>query len=139
MSPQFNGLQSQNDPVLNQINSQNPVPIIQPPSISKKAKKSTNKLFIASDDHQFDEKEEIKKPVKAPSLGATNKNLNASPPVHKTGQQLMDDFAEQDELQKKSVSPMLKPTPGKNMFNFGSFIDSSKSPSLSPDKNFRGG
>ena len=33
---------------------------------------------------------------------------------------------------------MLKPTPGKSMFNFGSFIDSSKSPSLSPDKNFRG-
>ena len=49
-----------------------------------------------------------------------------------------DEFAMQDELQNKSVSPMLKPTPGKSMFNFGSFIDSSKSPSLSPDKNTRG-
>lgn len=31
---------------------------------------------------------------------------------------------------------MLKPTPGKNMFNFGSMIenDPSKSPSTSPDK-----
>jgi len=44
----------------------------------------------------------------------------------------MDDYAIQEELQDKSVSPMLKPTPGKNMFNFGSFIDSNKSPS--PDK-----
>ncbi len=46
----------------------------------------------------------------------------------------MDDFARQEELQDKSVSPMLKPTPGKNMFNFNSFIDSNKSSSLSPDK-----
>ena len=43
-----------------------------------------------------------------------------------------DDFADQDELQAKSVSPMVKPTPGKNMFNFGSFVDSSNSASVSP-------
>ena len=33
---------------------------------------------------------------------------------------------------------MVKPTPGKSMFNFGSFVDSSKSPTISPDKNFGG-
>ena len=48
-----------------------------------------------------------------------------------------DDFDEQEELQAKSVSPMVKPTPGKSMFHFGSFVDSQKTQSLSPDKNLR--
>ena len=38
-----------------------------------------------------------------------------------------EEYERQEELQKKSVSPMLKPTPGKNMFNFGNF-------DTSPDK-----
>ena len=47
-----------------------------------------------------------------------------------------DDYDLQEELQNNSVSPMVKPTPGKNMFNFGSMIENvpSKSPSTSPDK-----
>lgn len=35
------------------------------------------------------------------------------------------------------MSPMVKPTPGKSMFHFGSFVDSQKTQSLSPDKNLR--
>lgn len=93
---------------------------MQPPRTNKRGKKN---LFIESDNDQFIEREE---PTQVEPVAVDPTNF--SPPQKNT----MDDYARQEELQDKSVSPMLKPTPGKNMFNFGSFIDSNKS--LSPDK-----
>jgi hypothetical protein len=50
---------------------------------------------------------------------------------------LAEELAEQDALNDKSVSPLIKPVAGKNKFNFSSFADSPKSSSISPEKNKR--
>ena len=63
----------------------------------------------------------------------SSSRLIQSPPQRKNT--LADEIEEQDALHAKSVSPLIKPTPGKNMFNFGNLVDISKSPSMSPEKN----
>ena len=124
MSPQFNAVAENFTEA--HLDSQSPVPILQAPTVNKRGKKN---LFIASDE-QFLEQEESKG---RPPPVHENANLEeASPDMHRR-----DDFDDQEELQAKSVSPMVKPTPGKSMFHFGSFVDSQKTQSLSPDKNLR--
>lgn len=79
VSPQFNGAPMPQDPSLSQINSQNPVPIMQAPNISKKGKK--NNLFIASEE-RFIEQEERKQESANFLAPPANHNLNESPPGH---------------------------------------------------------
>ena len=117
-SPQFNAINEAGRAKHQDIMHDTDVPILQAPQIKKKVDGKKN-LVIKKDDSLPDEQAQ-----QEPAVPRKEDNLlsvDQSPGLQKNFQD--QEFNDQDELQSKSVSPMIKPTPGKSMFNFGNFMD----------------